>query len=285
MRIIKATYGGTDIATILSQKVNNGRLIVRADNSIIGDTQPGVVKYLEVEVEQEGIVYTKSVRENELFVFPEPKTDRLGIFYSNNINEKIYPAIRASLKSIQKAAENKADILTCFWRHERENPFYECIAWTQTSSHLNQILQILQLLYTAREIGNYRYVSFLEHDLLYAEGYFDYPDFNEGILANMNYMGMNIQGFQPKKQNDKPTSQLTMLFKDAIQHFESLLPNALVRNSGLLEPQLPMIEWNSENPNIHMNHGVHFTSHYNIYSQDTFEDHEYWGNFKNVWPL
>lgn len=278
MEIIKATYGGKECTEEVKRKVVNGKLILRADNGIIGDPSVGVFKKLIINAEIDGEKIEYQYDEGTLVSLPKPKTDRLGIFYSNNINEKIYPSIRASLKSIQKAAEGKADILTCMWRYEVENPFYQCIAWTQTSSHLNQILQVLQLLYTARESGNYKYVSFLEHDLIYAEGYFDYPEFEEGVLANMNYIGMNKDGFQPLGQRDKPTSQLTMRFTDAIQHFESLLPNALVRNSGLLEPQIPMIEWNAENPNVHINHGSHFTSHYNVYKKtDLFQTHPYWG--------
>lgn len=278
MEIIEATYGGLDCTEIVKRKVVNGKLIIRADNNICGDPLIGVHKHLRITAEIDGEVIKESVKEGTLLTLPKPKTNRLGIFYSNNINEKIYPAIRESLKSIKKAAEGKADILTCMWRPEVENPFYQCIAWTQTSSHLNQILQILQLLYTARETGDYKYVSFLEHDLVYAEGYFDYPDFDEGVLANMNYIGMNKEGYQYRGQNDKPTSQLTMLFSDAIKHFESLLPNALVTNSGLLEPQIPMVEWNSKHPNIHINHGSHFTSHYNIYKKDDlFQSHPYWG--------
>jgi hypothetical protein len=286
MEIIKATYGDKDCTEQIRNKVVSGKLIVRADNGIIGDPAVGHVKWLEVQAEIDGEMVNERVREGLLLTLPKSKTNRLGIFYSNNINERIYPAIRASLKSIQKAAEGKADILTCMWRHEPENPFYQCIAWTQTSSHLNQILQVLQLLHTAKLSGDYKYVSFLEHDLLYAEGYFDYPDFDEGILANMNYIGMNREGFQPRGQDDKPTSQLTMLFEDAINHFTSLLPNALVTNSGLLEPQLRMIEWNATNPNIHINHGSHFTSHYNIYKKnDLFTDHQYWGNHKDYLHL
>lgn len=278
MEIIKATYGGKDCTEEIKRKVVNGKLIVRSDNGICGDPLVGVTKHLNITAIIDGEEITQSYKEGLLVTLPKPKTDRLGIFYSNNINEKIYPSIRASLKSIQKAAEGKADILTCMWRHEGENPFYQTIAWTQTSSHLNQILQVLQLLYTARESGDYKYVSFLEHDLLYAEGYFDYPEFEEGVLANMNYIGMNKEGFQPLGQRDKPTSQLTMRFTDAIKHFESLLPNALVRNSGLLEPQIPMVEWNAVNPNIHINHGSHFTSHYNVYKKtDLFQTHPYWG--------
>jgi hypothetical protein len=286
MEIIKAEYGGQDCTKQISSKVVNGRLLVRADNNICGDPAVGVVKYLKVDAEIDGKTVTEEVREGALLTMPKPKTNRLGIFYSNNINQAIYPAIRASLESIRKAAEGKADILTCMWRHEPHNPFYQCIAWTQTSSHLNQILQVLQLLYTAKQSGNYKYVSFLEHDLVYAEGYFDYPDFDEGVLANMNYIGMNKEGFQPLGQRDRPTSQLTMLFDDAIKHFESLLPNALVTNSGLLEPQLRMNEWNAEHPNIHINHGSHFTSHYSIYRKDNlFTEHAYWGNHSDYLHL
>jgi hypothetical protein len=278
MEIIKATYGGKDCTEEVKRKVINGKLILRADNDIIGDPLVGVFKKLIINAKIDGEESENEYNEGALVSLPKPKTDRLGIFYSNNINESIYPSIRASLKSIQKAAEGKADILTCMWRYEVENPFYQCIAWTQTSSHLNQILQVLQLLYTARESGDYKYVSFLEHDLIYAEGYFDYPEFEQGVLANMNYIGMNREGYQPLGQRDKPTSQLTMRFTDAIQHFESLLPNALVRNSGLLEPQIPMVEWNAKNPNVHINHGSHFTSHYNVYKKnDLFQSHPYWG--------
>lgn len=280
MNVTKASYGGKDATEEVKKRIKHGKLIIRADNSIIGDPQHGTVKYLELEIENQKF----KIKENDLFSYPEIKTDRLGIFYSNNNNEIIYPTIRASLKSIEKAADKKADILTCMWRSEPQNPFFEKIAWTQTSSHLNQILQILQLLYTASEIGNYKYVSFLEHDLLYAEGCFDYPDFNDGILVNTNFIGMNTKGFQAKNQKDKPLSQIIMLFKDAIEHFRNILPNALLTNSGCSEPQKYIMEWHSKWPNIHVNHGFHFTSHCDIYSKTTHENEEYWGNHKSIWP-
>lgn len=286
MQILKATYGGKDCTKQIQDKVVDEKLIIRVDNSICGDPAIGVVKNLDITAIIDGIENLFSFREGTLVHIPKPKTNKLGIFYSNNINENIYPCIKASLKSIQKAAEGKADILTCMWKHEQENPFYECIAWTQNSSHLNQILQILQLLYIAKKAENYKYVSFLEHDLLYAEGYFDYPEFDTGILVNMNYIGMNREGYQHLGQRDKPTSQLTMLFNDAIKHFESLLPNAILTNLGSLEPQIPMVEWASKNPNIHINHGIHFTSHYTIYRKnDTYKTHPYWGNHENYTHL
>jgi hypothetical protein len=287
LTIKKATYGEVDCTQQIQSRINGDKLIVRSNNDIIGDTQPGTVKYLEIEIEHEGIVSNHKIEEHNLFVFPEAKNNKLGIFYSNNNTPSIYPAIQASLKSIQKAAEGKADILTCMWQREPQNPFPEFIAWTQTTSHLNQLLQVMQLLYQAKEINNYEYVSFLEHDVLYPEGYFDFPDFEEGIvITNMNYMGINADGFQPLGQRDEPFHQMTMKFDEAIRHCESIFANALVRNSGLIEPQnIIRKQWNCINPSIHINHGKHFTSHFNVYTKNIFAHHEYWGEHKSVWPF
>ena len=287
MNVIKATYGEVDCTTQIQSKVNGDKLIIRSSNDIIGDTQPGIVKYLEVQIEYNGIISDHKIQEHNLFTFPESKNNKLGIFYSNNNTPSIYPAIQASLKSIQKAAEGKADILTCMWQHEPQNPFPEFIAWTHTSSHLNQLLQVMQLLYQAKEIGKYDYVSFLEHDVLYPEGYFDFPDFEEGtVMTNMNYMGINADGFQPLGQRDEPFHQMTMRFEEAIKHCESILANALIRNAGLIEPQnIIRKQWGCINPAIHINHGKHFTSHFSIYRKDIFNIHEYWGEHKDIWPF
>jgi hypothetical protein len=287
LTIKKATYGEVDCTQQILSRINGDKLIVRSNNDIIGDTQPGTVKYLEIEIEHNGIVSNHKIQEHNLFVFPESKINKLGIFYSNNNTPSIYPAIDASLKSIQKAAEGKADILTCMWQKHQSNPFPEFIAWTQTTSHLNQLLQVMQLLYQAKEINKYEYVSFLEHDVLYPEGYFDFPNFEEGIvMTNMNYMGINADGFQPLGQRDEPFHQMTMKFEEAIRHCESILANALVRNSGLIEPQnIIRKQWDCINPSIHINHGKHFTSHFNVYTKNTFTYHEYWGEHKSVWPF
>ena len=287
MKIKKATYGLVECIEKIQNKVNGGKLIIRSSNDIIGDTQPGVVKYLELEIENEGIVSNHQIKEHDLFVFPESKNKRLGIFYSNNNTPSIFPAIISSLNSIEKAALGKADIITCMWHHEPKNPFPEFISWTHTSSHLNQLLQVMQLLYQAKEIGDYEYVSFLEHDVLYPEGYFDFPDFEEGVvLTNMNYIGINSSGFQPLGQKDEPFHQMTMRFSEAIRHCESILSNALVRNCGLIEPQnLVRKQWNCVSPSIHINHGKHFTSHYSIYTNNIFEYDNYWGNHKDIWPF
>lgn len=286
MRIIKAIYGNRDCTNELQKLVKNNTLIVLASNSIVGDPHEGMIKFLNVEAELNGEYISHTVKEGELMVIPRSEKERIGIFYSNNVNPVINPSIDASLQSIHRAAKDKADIYTCMWRPQPNNPFVEYIAWTNTSSHLNQLLQVMQLLYSARKVNpNYKYVSFLEHDVLYAEGYFDYPEFNNGeIYTNMNYMGMNKNGYQPLVQRDEPFHQMTMRFDDAIKHCERILENALILNSGMIEPQnMRRKQWNAVHPSIHINHGHHFTSHYIVYSRtNLFYNDSYWGEH-NDW--
>jgi len=288
MIINKATYGGVDCTKEVQSKINGNTLILRSDNSIIGDTKVGEVKYLEIEGEIGGIHFKESVREGSLLTLPKSNHNRLGIFYSNNINESIYPSILKSLDTIRIASEGKADILTCMWRPMSGNPFHQIISWYQSQSHLNQLLQILQCLYSAKEMGKYDYVSFLEHDVLYPIGYFDYPEFESGkILTNMNYGGLCKDGWQERGQNDEPFHQMTMRFDDAIQHCLEILPNALRTNSGNIESQtFKREQWLCDNQAIHINHGVHFTSHNSIYKRDDLKlIHPYWGNSSDYHPL
>lgn len=279
MKIIKAIYGDVDVSNIVSSKIKNNKLYFIVSNYLFGDTKVGHEKYLETEIELNGIIFTNKTKEHNIFTFPRLTFDRLGIFYSNNNDDRIRPCILASLKSIEKAAAGKADIITNMWNSEPENPFIETIAHTKISSHLNQILQILQLLYTAKNIKNYRYVSFLEHDVLYSESYFDYPDFEENAIYNLNYIGMNVNGFQKLIQKDLATSQIIMKFDYAINHFSNILQNALITNNGNLEPRNNIKELNTMHPNVHVNHGRHFTSHFNVYSKTDIETlHPYWGD-------
>jgi len=312
--ITKATYGGVDCTDKVKSAIRKGRLNLWVNNDIIGDTQPGKVKYLELEVSlgiTPLVVTTESLwfKEGTMAIYPQSTAKRLGIFYSNNNNPKITPAITESIKSIDFSnhlmsypnfpADNKeiiynprigytnqnryilhADIITCVWEKLPYNPFIELISNYRVSSHLNQVMQILQCLYFARETkAPYEYVSFLEHDVLYPAGYFSFPDFEEGtILTNMNYGGLSSQGWQEKNQMDEPMHQMTMRFNDAIKHFESILPNAILTNSGMVEPQkMKREQWQSKYQAIHINHGYHFTSHNSIYRKEYTENHPYWG--------
>jgi hypothetical protein len=281
MNIHSATYGGKDCTSQIQSLVVNDRLVVRANNDIIGDPCVNVVKHLNITYEDHEGIKNISVNEGSYVSIPDSKHTRLGIFYTNNDNAKISTSITESLKSIHKSAIGKADIITSVWHHIHDNPFNQYQAWTRTSSHLNQLLQIMQLLFIARSTGKYEYVSFLEHDVLYPEGYFDYPDFETGkILTNMNYGGICKDGWQRRKQDDEPFHQMTMRFDDAIKHCMDILPNAVQHNSGLIEPQtMNRIQWESLNEAIHINHGYHFTSHNSIYDSVKVEEaHTYWGS-------
>ena len=280
LKVIKATYGGEDCTALIQSKIKGDKLILRADNNLIGDTMVGVVKTLQITGEYEGEPFVSTTREGDLLTLPKTKLNRLGIFYSNNSNHSIWPAIQKSMNTIKIAAEGKADIVSCMWNPMPDNPFHQLNSWYTSQSHLNQLLQIMQCLYSAKEMGEYEYVSFLEHDVMYAEGHFDYDDFEKGqVLTNMNYGGINKEGWQLRGQDDEPFHQMTMHFDDAIEHCLSILPNALRTNSGMIETQkLKRIQWKSPNESIHINHGVHFTSHNSIYRKtDTYLKHPYWG--------
>jgi hypothetical protein len=281
MIIHKATYGDVDCTNIVRSKATNNKLVIRSSNELIGDVNPGVIKYLIVSGEIDGLEFTEIAQEGDLINIPKFNTNKLGVFYSNNNNQIIWPSIYKSLNTIKLASEGIADIVTCMWEPLPNNPFYQINSWYKSQSHLNQLLQIMQCLYSAREMGKYEYVSFLEHDVMYPKGYFNYPEFDSGIVyTNMNYGGLNIDGWQKRNQNDEPFHQMTMRFDDAIKHCEYILPNALVTNSGMIETQtMKRMQWGSANEAIHINHGHHFTSHNSIYKKENpSKHHEYWGN-------
>lgn len=274
LKINKATYGGQDVTDVVQSHIKDGKLLIKAGNDIFGDTQAGVVKYLEVD-SSEGF---DSVMENGYLSLPKSNINKLGIFYTNNNVPKV---VSESLHTLEKFRD-VADIMTCVWNPIPGNPFYEVGAMTKSSSHLNIIIQILQLLYTARETNKYNYVSFLEHDVLYPDGYFDFPEFSNAVMTNMNYKGISANGWQKRNADHEPLHQMTMVFSEAINHFEKLLHQAIRLGGVLVEPNIKRLQWKCVNPAVHINHGKHFTSHFSIYSKETHETDPYWGDSK-IW--
>jgi hypothetical protein len=288
MRIISAKYGGMDCTEIVRTRVKFDKLMLMVNNDIIGDPSVGQVKSLELSWEHDDLVHLDYYKEGSLVSIPKTGNKRLGIFYSNNNQYSIWNAIYKSLDTIKIASQGKADVITCLWEDMPLNPFLSVFSWYKSQSHLNQLLQIMQCLFMAREMGDYEYVSFLEHDVMYPEGYFDYPDFPKGeVLTNMNYGGINKDGWQHRQQNDEPFHQMTMTLDDAIEHCLSILPNALKVNCGNIETdKLKRTQWASKNEAIHINHGNHFTSHNSIYSKgNTYATHKYWGNHEDYIDL
>ena len=284
MKIIKATYGGKDVTNQVNALTRNDRLDITASNSLFGDPAVGTVKHLVVDFEINGRQYTNSVKEGEQISIPESTYDRLGVFYTNNDKEETADTIEFSLNRIKVASEDKADIITSVWHPIYSNPFPQYPSWMKVGGHLNQCLQILHLLYVAAKRKDYKYVSFLEHDVLYPEGYFDYPDFEEGkVLVNTNYLGLCKGGWQSKNPSEDPLFQMTMTMNNAIDHFHLVFQEALLTNSGNLDkPPLTREVWRCDNPAVHVNHGFHFTSHYSTYSIKNFDEvNPYWGHKDN----
>jgi hypothetical protein len=275
LTINKATYGGVDVTEKVKSFLKDGKLFVKAGNDVFGDLKPGVLKHLVITTNDE----TYSIQEGEYLKLPKTTINKLGIFYSNNNIDKVVTESLQNLKRFQDVA----DILTCVWRRIPNNPFYEVVAMTQSANHLNIIIQILQLLYAAKASGKYEYVSFLEHDVLYPDGYFDFPNFTEGVMTNMNYIGICKDGFQKTHSNHEPLHQMTMRFDHALSHFEQILKEAIAKGGVLVEPQkFTRLQWRCKNPAFHVNHGRNFTSHYSTYTSICSKTDAYWGDSK-VW--
>lgn len=201
----------------------------------------------------------------------------LGIFYTNNCS----PAVVSYCLNDIKKFSDQIDILTCSWKPIPGNPFKHVLAATKNRNHLNIIIQILQLLYLAKNINQYEYVSFLEHDVLYPDSYFSFDPLKKECkgFVNMNYIGLSNNGFQKRIQNDRPLHQITMRFNEAVDHFESTVKLALNNKEVFLEPKELQVR-HSKDPAIHINHGVHFTTHHRIYSHNIYENDIFWGDGK-----
>lgn len=218
----------------------------------------------------------------------------LGCWYSNNgINSKI---LRASLESIKKAkdAYKDANVVTCNWSHNQDNPFEEHITLYKMGVHLGIILQILRIFYEEEKKGNkYDAVSFLEHDVLYPDDYFSRV--KEGFksnpltVINLDYIGMNQTGWLDVIQRDEPMHQFSMQYSAAIRHFDLLIREAVMNGNVYLEHSKSStirIPFKGDKPSCHINHSKHFTNHYDCYAKDSGEKviHPYWGDFKKYYP-
>lgn len=280
IHIQRATYGGADCTNQIRQ-IADGKsvLFIRADNHIIGDPFFGKKKELIITIDDDSYV----TGEGEFFAYPKMKNKRLGVWYSNNHDAFDPNPILKSLDTIKHCSKDTADIVTCVWNKIINNPFVETISWYRITSHLTQILQIMQSLSVAKTIGSHEYVSFLEHDVMYPEGYFDFPDFEDGeVIINNNYGGICKRGWQETMhKSELPMHQMTMKINDAINHLKNILEEALVSNSGNIEPKnLKKSQWSCKNQSIHINHGNHMTSHYTTYdtSKNLKQHHPYWGS-------
>jgi hypothetical protein len=136
-------------------------------------------------------------------------------------------------------------------------------------------------LYHLKKTDDYKYVSFLEHDVLYPNTYFDYPKF-KNCICNMNYLGICKDGYQEKLPAQLPLHQMTMEFEYSIMHFENQL--RIINHNGwsCIEPD-EVDRYHNINPSLHINHGKHFTSHFECYNNAGVIYNDYWGDYNNIW--
>jgi hypothetical protein len=202
---------------------------------------------------------------------------KVAIFYTDNANPDITKLV------LETIAKNKGDVrvITCSNTLIEDNPFENLIYNNPVRSHENILQKILMCLNHIKQTGEYKYVSFLEHDVLYPEGYFDYPDFKDTI-CNMNYIGICENGFQQTVPAQLPLHQMTMTLDFAIKNFEEKMEITKKQGWAFIEPE-HVERYNSVNPAVHINHGKHFTSHFQCYTKETKEENQYWGNYNKIW--
>lgn len=286
MVIKSAFYGAGDktinVTTRLQQDIIVKKNILVSNGYFGVDPCPGVIKKLTITLENE---------KEHVFVENTPcyfetlndsfyTKDRIGIFYTNNKLKDII--LNKSLDTILRAKifSGKTEIIVCSQKVKSQNYFIEIESLFKNNHHANIATQILQALHAVKNYNHFKYVSFLEHDVLYPEDYFNYPDFEEDCMCNDNFIGVCGTGFQQKKQNDQPLHQMTMKYGYAVNYFEKLILTYLKGEFSMLEPPIKHRCFN-KNPSIHVNHGKSFTSHYNIYSKTTTQEDPYWGEFSN----
>ncbi len=280
LTIESAFYNKKDVTSIVRELVFDNALYFVADNGIFGDPEPYKPKKLTITYKLDHKKRVLEVGENEYVKINFIPTDRLGIWYTNNCKTKPN-IINRSLNQLYNISKfNKATVLTSVWKKIPNNPFKSYKSVFTSGGHVCITLQILQLLYAAKQLHNFKYVSFLEHDVLYPRGYFDFPDFKKGtILTNMNYIQLSKKGWQENNKSDEPLHQMTMHLTDAIENFEENLKRGLQHEYFLLENQtLKRETWSCEMPAVHIFHGFHLTSHHDIYSEEYELANYYWGH-------
>jgi len=278
--IKSAFYNAKNVTSIVKNLIfGEGSLFFIASNGVFGDPEPYKEKTLKIRYTCNGKNEELEVKENNYVKINYSPSDRLGIWYTNNCSTKPL-IIKKSLDELAKISNKKVTILTSVWEEINNNPYKSYKSFFNHGGLININLQILQLLYAAKKIHDFKYVSFLEHDVLYPIGYFDYPDFDKGsIMTNMNYIQLSKKGWQKNNNSDQPLHEMTMHFSDAIDNFESNLQKGLRHEYFLLENQnLKRKSWKSKNPSVHVYHGAHLTSHYDIYSNEYEQENYYWGN-------
>lgn len=232
----------------------------------------------------------------------EPERQRIvGVWYTDNTAPPLL--LVNSLQSIASAAKqcwrHDVAIVACGWERPSELPaeiIFVRFLGERKRSHATIVAQILDAL-EAVPLGDA--VCFLEHDVLYPEWYFqrvgDAFALNPAtpVVSNLDYIGLNSQGWQPVKERHEPMHQLSMRSAFALNNLKRAALEA-EGGSALLEPQGDRSDWIRLEassglgliPAVHVNHAAgRFTSHGDVcYAPATAKLHPHWGEHRNLWP-
>ena len=273
--IKSAIYKGESKYTDVTQIVKKMSSNFIVSNDIFEDPEPFSVKYLIVNdciLIKEGSIFLLD------YFYRSNVSDRLGIFYTNN---NIDIDILTKVLNTLSLYTNEIDIITCAWQKITNNNFYNINSLSKNSTHFNIVSQILQCLFLAKIYNKgYKYVSFLEHDVLYSIDHFRYDEFDENVICNMNYCGLNKCGYSELKYQEFALHQMTMKFEFAIQYFSQILLKYLAGEYNSVEPNIDKKIVKDITQSVHIKHGKNFTNHYDVFSENYFDTHPLWQDYK-----
>ncbi len=225
----------------------------------------------------------------------------IGIWYTDNTAP---PQLLAnSLRSISISAKqtwrHEVALVACGWEKPQgfpENVLFVHFKGERKRSHATIVAQIIEAL-EAGPLGEI--ISFLEHDVIYPENYFQRigdafaNNPSAPVVSNLDYIGLNAQGWQPVKERHEPMHQLSMRTAFALENMKRVAREA-ESGSALLEPQGDRSNWVRLQPTpglgllpaVHVNHtSGRFTSHGDVcYAPAIATNHPHWGESRFFWP-
>ena len=202
--------------------------------------------------------------------------NKVGIFYSHNkIDGRILDMVIDYLNQIIE--QKRILIVASSYLPLLNFKGINLISKIKTPGYLCIIIQILQCLIHAKKLNsNCKFVSLLEHDILYPIDYFDYDPFDENVVCNINYVQLSAAGFE-KSKGGKPLSQLVMKFDFAVDHFHKKIIK-IIEGDLKLEPRSEIYGIRESTPPLHFRHANYMTSHFNTFDKKYYSFDQTWGN-------
>lgn len=283
LKILCATYGTLDVTSRLTELVSQGSFHFKVCNDVFGtDPNPCTLKTLKVNYRLDGIDLCVEQSENSYISLYKRNTDRVGIYYTDNSKPAI---VKATLDNLLHIWNHKnIDIVVCGFTRVPGYPFHWIDSLFKESSHPNIKLMICQCLAKAQLLGSYKFVSFLEHDVLYPLDYFDYPDIPDSYtsIMNSNYIGLTKNGFEGFSGGFNVLSQYTCHFDFAVTHFFDSFRSTIAIGDGPLEPYERVMIYQGLSPSIHINEQGSFTQHAARFDHIYYPYSTYWGYYENI---